>query len=110
MPLTLEDCRSRGSPVVGDFERASVCLFQSWRAHDRDLATKFGEPAAVEAMFEKDWLPGPWRFASCQQYDARESWLGFVCTLQAPGPFDLTEVEFTFVAYDDVVVVKDVYG
>ncbi|MCB1002568.1 MAG: hypothetical protein KDB35_00120, partial [Acidimicrobiales bacterium] len=108
----LETCR-RSTPVIGDtgvFELAARCLYEAWRAGDREVAAQFADPPAVDAMFA--FAPGAaWDFTGCSQDAANTAtWLGWTCRFIEPDPGGEhgVGIGFTFVAYDDVVVVGSV--
>lgn len=102
-PTMKNTCPSEGS--VPPFERAARCLYDAWQRDDRQGAANFGEPAAVAALFEMS--KREWEFQGCSEgYD--DSYLGWGCAYAArstTGDFEVG-IGFTFVAYDDEIVVK----
>ena len=102
-PAVKSDCPAEGT--VPPFERAARCLYDAWRHDDRGAAAKFAEPEAVAGLFEIS--KAEWEFQGCSEgYD--DSYLGWGCAYVARNISDGFEVGigFTFVAYDDEIVVK----
>ena len=109
--VTPATCRAE-DPVLsrpGVFEFAARCLYGAWRAGDRKTAERFAETLAIKTIFEVK-PTREWKFTGCDQSNSRTgTYLGNACSFieTQAGPRQGQGITFSFVAYDDVIVVSD---